>query len=472
MVRITLLAALLVASQAFGATIQGEQCADGTRKVAGYCAADLTALLATSVQSGGATCNYNIDRADGTTEVCVAPAATTLTTHAEVAACNGSGEVGGSADSVSAAGNRGVAVTSLANGSPLRCWFSHVNPSTWESNVVSSLEFTPPTPGVGGDNADRLDALLGEYTIPFTVNYPADPVITSESTATNNSELSAAIQVAGRKVTVTGDARGSLPNPANDIWIELADGAQIGNAGGVWDFGFGGVQRMRISSQNPRQGEYHGGLTFPTDTTDVLIDGVTFVETSSSGTARHNIYDSQRIAIINSWVTGNNFTLLANSGNNADVILANSYFLARNVPAGGNGAIRLKDINRLVIVDVYADTTDTGYEPLRLEDDVHNAFVRNVIGEGGGLRVSRMVGSSNPTDIDIADTDFYHTSFLAISHNDGSASDVIRLTMTDCTFHTDSATPGSNVISSPQGSWSITNVRYAAYESPPAWSFK
>lgn len=320
--------------------------------------------------------------------------------------------------------------------------------------------------------------------IPFSVNWPDPPTVSAgEVSVYSYDELRQAIRTPNQKINVFGDCRGSLGSPANDLWIELQPGAQIGQNGGVGlDAGSGGVQRLRISCAETRNCVFHGGLVLSSYTSDVLINGVQFSETSTSSTARNNFYDVQRVAVLNTHLTGNNYALGMWRGNaglgNSDIILANVRVVARNVPAGGNGAIRIQHADRLIIVDSLGDTAtnSTGYETLRIEENSRNVWVRNFRGVGGGLRISPDVAGGNASyqihNVWVHDADFFHNSYLGVNFNNQSDR-VFNLTMSDVVFHTDaSGSPGAPAVSSSRSDWSITRVVYDSYSVPPLWTFR
>ena len=308
--------------------------------------------------------------------------------------------------------------------------------------------------------------------IPFPVNWPQAPQTNSTIAVSSCSALASAVQTPNRKVEASGNCSGtSLRMAANDVWLELQDGASIGNV----DIGAAGTntQRIRISSRTPRSGRM-GGLTIGSNSTDIMINGMNMQSSSSS----INMYDFTRVALINSYVSyGGGYQVAAWQGSsgldNTDLIIANT-----QVVSNDSSSFRLQKLNRAVIVDTLGDTRNTGYATLRLEFDSRNVWVRNFTGFGGGFTLDPQVGSSRPSatvhDITYYDSRVYHTSLISFTDTQGDLSNpakVWNITIDNLTFYSNNYTPGSTIYGV-QGSWNASNARYASFEGFPPWSFR
>ena len=374
MVRYGLLAALLFAANTFGATVQGDQCADGTRKVAGDCAAVLTANNASNIETTSATCNYNLDRADGDTAVCVAPTATTLVDHADVVACNGTNEAGDS-EAVAAAGNRAVAVTGLTNAIGQRCWFSHVNPSTWESNLAVSAEFTPPNPPAEGDNAARIEAILNGREPHFAYSTPADPVTTRQVTVTSASQFNSEAATNGTEITINSSFSGNVTITGNDIDVIMSNGATITGNLQLGSFSFRST-RVRWTGGNI------SGRLLGNNFQDYLFDD--FYLDSGSGfndlTAANQRFD--RLAFINTTIRntpsggGNDwalFVLQRPTDQHRGIIFANFKIMSN----GGLHAWRLQSVNDIMIVDSVGNPDGLATSGLRIHLNSTDVWIKD-----------------------------------------------------------------------------------------------
>lgn len=334
------------------------------------------------------------------------------------------------------------------------------------------LECAPPC-AIGSSTYDLYASDQNDRgVIPFPVNWPVAPDTTTTVTVSSYSALASAVQTPNRKIEVVGDCSGgSLQIVANDIWVELQDGARIGDV----TIGRGGssTQRVLLSSRTPRSGRM-GGMTIGSDSTDIMINGMDMQ--SSSGAL--NMYDITRVALINSYISyGGGYQVAAWQGSsgldNTDLIIANTQVVSNN-----SSSFRLQKLNRAVIVDTLGDTRNTGYATLRLEFDSRNVWVRNFTGYGGGFTLDPQVGSSRPNatvhDITYYDSNVFHTGLISFTDTQGDLSNpakVWNIDINNLLFHSNVYSPGAT-IGGVQSSWQVTNARYASFSGFPAWNFR
>lgn len=118
-----------------------------------------------------------------------------------------------------------------------------------------------------GDNASRINTALTSFTVPFTTNYPADPVASNPVTVTNTTELNAAI-VSGNDITIAAGTYTSPNFSANDLNIICESGVSISNPT------FSGT-RIRFTGFGNGNTTFTGTTTIPVGATNILFDHVT-----------------------------------------------------------------------------------------------------------------------------------------------------------------------------------------------------
>jgi hypothetical protein len=165
-------------------------------------------------------------------------------------------------------------------------------------------------PPASGDNADRINALLDDYTLPSIMTglqYPADPVTTTTHEVRTNAELAAAVNGDGRRVLIYGPSNGGLasynqfnPGTRNDLDIVMDNDATItGSAGWGW---FSALRRIRWTGGNVNITSGTNDGWFIWDAEDVLFDNVRVYRTGGAGHIMYPGNRTLRFSMINSTV--------------------------------------------------------------------------------------------------------------------------------------------------------------------------
>lgn len=195
-----------------------------------------------------------------------------------------------------------------------------------------------PNPDVGGPYD------LGTLPPGFTIEWPAEPVITREVEVRTREEFESAAAVAGTRILVRQDIPGNngyVQTGASDLDIRVDPGVTIDATLGIGR----GRQRIRVLG-----GNYRGVMmavlpdTVPLSE-DVMLDGVTInAQVSSAFTLR-----GRRIAILRSTATANLFSVFADAMTgepNTDIILAGNVLHSID-----EATIRLISVTNSVTVD-------------------------------------------------------------------------------------------------------------------------
>lgn len=146
MLKLSPLFVLLLSAAALSASIDLEQCADGSYRVTGYCPADLESPGFSGVTASTANGTVIVDRSNGTLYGCVTTSATLLSA-AEIIACSGGVAVTGDSEAVGSAGTRTLSFGGLAASTGHYIQYVHVNGSGWPSDRVVTSQFTTDASG-------------------------------------------------------------------------------------------------------------------------------------------------------------------------------------------------------------------------------------------------------------------------------------------------------------------------------------
>lgn len=122
-------------------------------------------------------------------------------------------------------------------------------------------------PPVAGSNAARINTALTGFTVPFSVNYPSDPV--ESSTATVDTSTLAANIVAGRTLTLQAGAYGSPNWNVNDLNVICQSGVSFSGMTFTGD-------RVRVTGFGGGNTTIGGTITYASGSTDTLLDHATY----------------------------------------------------------------------------------------------------------------------------------------------------------------------------------------------------
>lgn len=410
-------AALVWAASSGAATLQGEDCDNGRRHVAGFCAAVLSSATGTADGATAGNCGASSDESDGTRYACVTTSATPLTCD-QIQSCSGGTAVAGA--SASETGSNTLAVSGLTADQTVYCQTCNESPELWLSNVVVSSSFTPSAPA-SGENATRLDPFFSDKTAPFTINYPADPTTTSTisgSAVDSCSEIQSAVQTDGAEVTISpGTYSCTVRVDADDVDV-IATGVTINGTLYVGGTSFPKPARMRWTG-----GTVNG--TFELEKgDDILVDGLTANITNgratpsnwTGGPGNGSDYNRERFAVINfsllqsgapssgGWTV---YSFAPNSGARSDGIGHADWIMA-NVIINSNGAQnwRVGDFVRGSFIDVYWNSDNLATNGTRWEGDIIDMWIEDSIGVGSTILPG---AGNNITRATIRNWTRYHT---------------------------------------------------------------
>lgn len=236
-----------------------------------------------------------------------------------------------------------------------------------------------PGPPATGDNADRINAILGNYTVPFAYNTPAEPVTTSNCAAGSAAAFNACASNAGTLITVTNSFSGNIRISANDIDVVMENGDTI-NGLLTMDPGYA-LSRIRWTGGNIDAG---GQLQTWRGIADLMLDDLHM----RGRVDLHRISGMrgcERVAIINSTLDTRgasgfiDFTLYSHndtSTRHEDLIIAN--VAAHN---GANSPIRIQAATRVIVVESAfnpENSSDTGF---RFSSGTNQALVAGRAGK-------------------------------------------------------------------------------------------
>lgn len=306
--------------------------------------------------------------------------------------------------------------------------------------------------GPAGSAPYNLGSLPSEFGAP---NWPAAPVIRSEVTVSNQSQLTSALAQNGVRIIVQAGRYGEITIGGSDKEIVFRPGAVLAPSGST-----------AISLQGPtrlviRGGHGEGGMYGSGSPTDVLIDGLTLVTKmgASQWSDTIEIQGARRLAVINSNFSAYRYTsYIANS---SDVIYANNVLEG----AGPEATFRNTSNQRVIAVD------NTLSNPQKHNFRVHVGsdliyFARNRL-IGSGIMVAQ-ISDFEANRIWIQNNTLYHDtpSMIAVAAHPT----VTRATVRDNTFYTTHCTSVSGCgqaggIGTGPG-WVVSNNPELPYRTP------
>jgi hypothetical protein len=341
----------------------------------------------------------------------------------------------------------------------------------FSAGTAGALAASPP-----GGEYTLANALAG---VPFAVNPPIAPTITSEQTVTP-ATLSANL-VNGRRVTLQAGTYSGFTINTTDQEFVLLSGVTV-----TGSIGIGSSARRIIIRGNPLRDNSVAGLAPPTGApgiTDLLVNGITIPGATSMipGTIT-------RAAFINNYIrVATDSIMLSGSATESDIIWANNYLTSEG---SGQTGFRSHGYQRFVFVDNFMRKLNSDHNTFRIHSNPGNArfhCVRRNQFQGGRLRINPIGdGTAWPSalrieDVWFEDNDFYRTfgtvnSYMEVNH----PNDVIRLTYRDNRNYGDTSNYFRHDDPSPRFSdgtaiatWNVSgNSIQPLPGTIPAWSFK
>lgn len=274
-------------------------------------------------------------------------------------------------------GNRATGITAstwqdtgLSSSTTYHYRLIDVDTSGNASTAGSSVSQTTASIG-SGSNTARINALIGAYSVPFTVAYPSDPQnVGTVVNVPSQMSLSAAVALSNRTINVAAGSHGTVTVSGTDLDIICATGATCTPT-------FSGT-RIRWTG-----GDWTGRW-FITGANDLLVDNVysTFVTTGDSNEWQAG--NANRIAFINftgdyqSNTSGGGWAIHTNSNFvYSDIIIAGCYFFNR-FPGQ---CFRMNGLRRAVLADTYIGAYDNT-NSFRLHYSCNPIYIKNVIAIG------------------------------------------------------------------------------------------
>jgi hypothetical protein len=334
------------------------------------------------------------------------------------------------------------------------------------------------------------DAIAG---LPFSVNLPTAPTITSEATVTSNAELSAALAVNGQRINIS-------PGTYNGFTVYGADQEIIIGAGCVFgDVVFSSTARREIfRAADPRNCSMTlcRGPEAGAGPQDILIDGVYVFSTESVvATRNRNFWKGDRIAILNSFFRMVDFPLSSfNQPPDTHFIIANCDMqnFGATVPGHTEQAgVRFHNLDPFVFVD----------NRVRKEGGEKQVF-RVHLGDGADCQYTYVArnqfeninhcwiepqGAGATADIfedvwfednDLYVSQSYGGNFIGVSSESGT---ILRYRVRNNRFYGSSnPSEGFGIFKSYDfsvppwigPSWTIENNVIQPYTTPPSWGFQ
>lgn len=200
---------------------------------------------------------------------------------------------------------------------------------------------------LAGANAARLDtAMSGHLPLPFSINYPADPVTTSSATV-NASTVRSNI-VAGRALTLQAGNYGPLNIGVDNVDLIAQAGVSIASLS---------ISANRVRITGGGGTTINGPLTLKRGATDLMIDNITVAMTGATDSIIPN--GLQRIAFKNVTLTGAQNWVVIGGDNTDDFIFVDSvaHYMGS---VSGRCPMRLVGIKRLVIANSRIASTRQG----------------------------------------------------------------------------------------------------------------
>ena len=320
---------------------------------------------------------------------------------------------------------------------------------------------------------------LSQYDIPFEIQWPTLPEISSDVVVTpgnfnaNNTD--------GNRLLLSPGRYGNITLSGADREIVLTDGVFIGRITIASN-----SYRLRITADPQRSGRIESIHANPaSNINDLTIDGVTLIGTSTNNM---NVLNGlHRHALVNSSITMPAYTSFIRSDPQAseDIIIANNELIT----AGDSANVRHHNVERSVVVG--NRIVSQGRHTYRIHAPYAGGFTDLVYVaenqlERGGIQAHGATNGRNgfvPGGFGIIDRIWFENNRLYYNGNSGSFqpgyqlngfdSRVVRLTMRSNRLATtgDPWIEGGDYPLPPN--WSIEgDNEVRAYEAPPAWSFQ
>lgn len=330
--------------------------------------------------------------------------------------------------------------------------------------------------------------------IPFQVNWPSPPEVTSEQVVSTNEELTASINTNGRRTIVQSGSHltwtGGQINGRSDIDLVVQPGASIANSTPTFGMYWNGCSRVRVSGG----GSLLMNLAW-SGISDLMVDGVTY-NADFAGAANVSYDGCARVAIINSTIRSTHYALFpgaAQPGQQCqDMIFANTQFIA--ALDGTQSIWRTVDTTRrLVFVDCRSSCESGGTYSLRIHGDAQDVWIRNCQFENGGVWFApEYIGFENTHNIvnaSLYDSSLYQAFGQGLNmtfqlHSDNEPGGYPRqtnLAVSGNEQYTENGGPFGTV-QPPQSTWNFAATSYAGpsadvnyvgpRSNPPAWSFR
>lgn len=311
----------------------------------------------------------------------------------------------------------------------------------------------------GGRAPYDLGTLPAEFD---NLSWPTAPNTTTNITVSNVSELTAALQTNGARITIEpGTYVTQLSISGSDQELIFEDGAVIAPSGST-AITINNARRLVI-----RGGEFQGGMYMSGTPSDILLNGV-FIDTKRGSsqwadTVEITPSSGSRIAIINSTISAYRYASFVS--NVTDFIVANSNFQAD----GPESTLRLASrVVRAAIVDnrLYNGQKHT-FRAHDLSDLIF--FARNQL-ENTGFMFNNMPVNPNVIRAWLYDNTFYHQSNSLMQT--GNTTETEWLTAVNNTAYTTSCTmsAGCGETITAHAVWGAVsgNLRFP-YQAPPAF---
>jgi hypothetical protein len=347
-----------------------------------------------------------------------------------------------------------------------------------DETCVESPTSVPPPPSTG-DGYTLADATAG---LPFTLNLPIPPAITSEVTVTP--ATIASNKVNGRRLILQPGNYGNQVFGTQDQEIVIQPGVEIGTLS--LD---NTARRLHFRGSPARAGRISTIMTggsWNNPISDLLFDGITANDTGSPST--NNIHGT-RVAVINSSLMAENYAM-GNFHLVNDFLLANSYV---HTYGSTQANMRSHSALRYVVVDSRLRKSGSGHHALRVHGDdststrpAHNIYIaRNQIdggrvtirgtGTSGGENGQEAGSSAGINTVWFLDNVIYQPGDANASLYTGSnIHDSDRPQMMyvqNNMLYSDRATwfsPGQ-----PRSNWAVQNNQHSPYQPPPEnWDFR
>ncbi len=263
------------------------------------------------------------------------------------------------------------------------------------ANFAYAAPSNPPEVNCNGDCVTEFDYDLSRFSIPFPVNWAAQPVTSStiDIAPGDGAGLRAAIGVQGARINVpAGTYNTSLPNGAwaSDVDLVFAPGAVV-NGDVVIGSGLPNSsrpERIRITG-----GSFFGSSFGPEHLNDLTLNDV-YVELTTGANNWTSPGDGvntnwERITVINSTIsvldnassTSGWTILLGAPASNPPPMAHTDLIIAGSLLKSTDQVSRINNITRLIIVDSMFKALN-GSSSFRREQSTHDMFWGNSVFRG------------------------------------------------------------------------------------------